>query len=904
VSSTRVIVSSLVLSSVLLVSAIVPFESAAAQVPADSTSTPAPEDPPVPAVENVDRNDLDVVSRSEFETRYVDSAGSEVAQFSVDPLNVRVDGKWVDVDPSLSGDNDGWTVEQHPLAPEFAPTADGQNTVTVTRDGHEVAMSLVGADEGSPEAPVWPSDDFSSLAYRDVLPYADLEYTITPGSVKEALVLHAAPAAGKHSWTWRIDPGNLTPALTEEDVLEFVDADGAVVMSSPTPIAWDSASDGTATPREEVVLDAALLRSSNENWFYRVSIEESWIQDADRVFPVYIDPEVVGTIANQNSYKSDGGQYLGQQHIGNTKQPEGDRYWRAVVNFAGGASVGKFIEASDLGITYAGVGSTATHSGNVRVGTAWEYGGYSTLLDSYSLGAGTTQTNGTTFPTYIASRFGKASATNVAFMISGAEGTVYSHKRVTTDLWVKYHAHVNPTFVTGTGGSPTNGATGVTLTPTFRSTATAVTGSSLRYSYRIFTDPNGTPFYTSPETTSAVHRVPDGTLKPGTKYYWRAYVRDAGWDGHLGQSTLRSTGARSFTTTPMPAMDEGRELHEQAGDLYPVPATVISAGEAVTVPVEGLYGMPSFADGLDAVVANVSIRSTTTQGASIRAWPSDLDEPDATMLESASTHWNSMFTPIMVGSDGTIQVRNLSASPMELKLYMLGYATVPSRILPADETEESEHIEPIDDSQDELLEGDPDGTEPEAPPETLVIENETGEFLVTTEELTPADAQEVTEGGGGITTFGFIPPKSPAPTNWRGCGLFDKNEQYVKSYDRKRLRNSFSGSVATLRCGTARDYGFRHVQARHQGEWTNVGGRVGVQWRDMADWSIAWMLYDPDRVVASGPNFCYSRTVFVYNKKTGQRVYQTNVRLFLGKTGQRIITANPGRQCSGINLVR
>ncbi|WP_431864626.1 hypothetical protein [Microbacterium paraoxydans] len=372
----------------------------------------------------------------------------------------------------------------------------------------------------------------------------------------------------------------------------------------------------------------------------------------------------------------------------------------------------------------------------------------------------------------------------------------------------------------------------------------------------------------------------------------------------FGQSTLRSTGAWSFTTTPMPAMDEGRELHEQAGDLYPVPATVISAGEAVTVPVEGLYGMPSFADGLDAVVAIVSIRSTTTQGASIRAWPSDLDEPDATMLESASTHWNSMFTPIMVGSDGTIQVRNLSASPMELKLYMLGYATVPSRILPADETEESEHIEPIDDSQDELLEGDPDGTEPEAPPETLVIENETGEFLVTTEELTPADAQEVTEGGGGITTFGFIPPKSPAPTNWRGCGLFDKNEQYVKSYDRKRLRNSFSGSVATLRCGTARDYGFRHVQARHQGEWTNVGGRVGVQWRDMADWSIAWMLYDPDRVVASGPNFCYSRTVFVYNKKTGQKVYQTNVRLFLGKTGQRIITANPGRQCSGINLVR
>ena len=921
-------VPAIVISGALVVSATVPVDSAHAQVPAGSTpapeapdpeDTPAPTpvaDPPAPKIEPVDRDGLEVVSRSEFETRYADETGAEVSRLSMDPLNVRVDGTWVDVDPALSGTGDGWTAEQHPLAPDFAPTADGGNTVTVTREGHEVGLSLVGAEEGSTDAPFWAWDDFSSLAYRDVLPDADLEYTITAGSVKEALVLNTAPKATKSSWMWRIDAGDLTPTLTEDDVLEFVDADGEVVMSSPTPIAWDSASDGSDSPREEVVLDAALMRSSGEDWYYRVSADAAWLQDSDRVYPVYIDPEVVGTIANQNSYKSDGGQYLGQQHVGNTKQAEGDRYWRAVVNFAGGAAVGDFIEASDLGITYAGTGSTATHSGNVRVGTKWQYDGYSTLLDSYSLGSGTTQTNGTVFPTYIATQFGKNSASNVAFMISGAEGSVYSHKRVTTDLWVKYHPHVTPAFVTGTGASPANGAAGVSLTPTFKSTATAVTGSSLRYSYRVFTDPSGTPFYTSPETTTAVHRVPDGTLRPGTKYYWRAYVRDAGWDGHLGQSTLRSTGAWGFTTTPMPALDEGREFHEQTGDLYPAPATVIPAGETVTIPVAGLYGMPSFADGLDTVVANVSIRSTTAQGASVRAWASDLVEPDAALLESPSTHWSSTLTPIMVGSDGTILVRNLSASPMEFKLYMLGYAMVPSRVLPVEEGEEPEYLDPIDDSQDQFLEGDPDATsdepEPEAPPEALLVENETGEFLVTPEELTPIEALDVTVGAGpvadgSVVPFGFIPPKSPKPTDWRGCGLFDKNEQYVKDYTRKRLRNSFVGTVATLRCGshiTKPEYGYRHIQGGKQATWTTVGGRVGVQWRDMADWSIAWMLYDPDQFAAAGPNWCYSRVVYVYNKKTGAKVYERKVEMYVGKTGQRIITAFPGDGCDGTNLLR
>lgn len=899
VLSARLVGTSTALSLVLAINPLVTTEAqvttgtAAVRMGSDADS-------PEPAATSVDQTDLEVVARSEFETKYVDSAGAGVARLSVDPLNVRVDGDWVEVDPKLSKDGDGWDVERHPLAPEFAPSAGGNDTVTVSRDGHEVALSLVGADDGTADAPFWLWDDFTSLTYEDVLPDADLEYKITAGSVKEALVLHEAPAANRHSWTWRVDPGDLTPGLTDADVLQFVDATGSVVMSSPTPIAWDSSSDGSAAPREEIAMDASLVKGAGRTWYYRVSVDNDWLRDSARVYPVYIDPEVVGTIANQNSYKSDGAQYLGQQHVGNTNQLEGDRYWRAVVNFAGGAAVGKFIEASDLGITYAGVGSTGTHAGNVRVATKWQYDGYSSLLDSYSLGTGSTQTDGTTFPTYIATQFGKSSASNVAFMISGAEGSVYSHKRITTDLWVKYHPHVSPTIVTGAGVSPTNGATGAPLTPTFKSSASGVAGSSLRYSFRLFTDPSGAAIYTSPETTAGLHTVPDGVLKAGQKYYWRAYVRDAGWDKHLSQSTLRSTGAWSFTTASRPPIDAGKTFTASEGNLSAAVTTAVPAGESVSVPVSGMFGAPTFGDGLDSVVANFSIRSTTAQG-SIRAWPTDLDEPDTTTLTTTTPQWASALRNVMVGSDGTIQVRNTGSAPLDVKVYMVGYVTVPPRTIPADGTDESENADFADDSQDQTLEVAPEDTDVSVP-EALVVEHEGEEYVVAPEDLTPAEVIDVANGNGQMSTYVF-PPNSPPPSNWRGCGYFDSKDKWVKEYVRLRVRSKFVGSVATLRCGDM-SYGYTHIKARHMTDWANLGARVGVQWRDMADWSIAWMLQDPDRATASGSNYCFSRRVFVYERRTGQLKYQRDVRMFIGATGQRIQTAFPGSQCTGTNLVR
>jgi len=459
----------------------------------------------------------------------------------------------VDVDPSLVSNDGDWDVKAHPLNPTFAAKANDPDAVVLRRDGHEVSFSLQGAKAGDLESPFWFWDDWSELAYRNVATGTDLQYDLTDAAVKESLILDKLPG-DKHTWTWNLDPGDLTPRLTDEDALELVDASGTVVMWSPTPVAWDASQTDPNKPRDEQTLDASLVRTADGGWVYKVNVDADWLQSKDRVFPVTIDPEMTVTPVNQNSYKTNGAQYIGQLHVGNTNEVAGGYFWRAIENFAGGAAVGQFIEGSNLTINYLN-GSTAAGAGVVRVATGWCYTCLGTQLGGYTLSTGSVVVGPNAFRQYIADQFGFGGTTNVAFMISGGESSAYTYKQISSSLWIKYHAQITPSQVTtGTGASPTNGATGVSLTPSFKSTSTAAaTGSSLAYSFRIGLDANFSQMvYTSPETTTPTATVPPGILKPGTKYYWRAYVHDLGWDGVWGQSTLFSTGAWSFTTNQVP----------------------------------------------------------------------------------------------------------------------------------------------------------------------------------------------------------------------------------------------------------------------------------------------------------------------------------------------------------------
>lgn len=499
---------------------------------------------------SVSQSGLTPGARTESSTEYESSTGSTVTHLSTEALNVETEnGDWVSPQTSVSrdksrGDN-AWTVDNHPLAPEF----DGGNgeapSVTVTKDGHTVSFELVGAEDGDLESPFWWWDDWETLTYRDVKPGIDLEYKIEPGAVKESLVLETVPT--RTSWSWNLRAGELQPRLAEGGAVELVDQDDVPVLMIPTPIAMDSSGRENRSSDAEVALTPYLAKQSDGSWRYTVKADKGWLADAARVYPVRIDPTFMGW-GHRQSYKSDGTVWNGTLNVGNTRESNQNRYWRSVVGFDYGSVPGKFIAGAKINVGFDGYGTTTNQTGWVQHASAFGYNGMGPHLANYNLSTGWSESEGDGVVQRLATQL--RNGDRPAFMIGGWEGSSYSHKRVVVDLWIE--AWDYPT-VWGTRVG--NGATGVGLRPTLGLDSTNPVGRAQDFAFEVARDPGMTQLVASRNWEHGRDwQVSEDALEPGTDYYWRVSVRDD-LDGHLGQSTFRQSGVYKFTTNQVPLPD-------------------------------------------------------------------------------------------------------------------------------------------------------------------------------------------------------------------------------------------------------------------------------------------------------------------------------------------------------------
>lgn len=495
----------------------------------------------------VDRGGLEVLSRTETTTTFAAADGARVRRVSQDPLNVRgEDGVWRDISTSVEAVDGGWRVKDHPLQPVFRDRADVDDAVTVSRDGHEVSFALVGAGSGRTEAPFWWWDRRDRLAFRGVASGSDIEYQVEPGAVKETVVVKAPPGRGGNSWAWRLEVGDLTPRLVEPNTLELVDAAGVVTLTVPSPLAWDSSGvDGQRSP-SVVPLRASLVKGAGAGvWQYTVTVDAKWLASPERVYPVGIDPTFTAGPSSRATYKSDGPAFSNLLYVGNTGESP-NRSWRSVLTFNYGAVPGKFIAGAQIGVGYANYGTTTAQPGVISHASCFGFACTGTDVASYTLGTGWADTAGTAVAQRLVDRFRVGDLP--AWMIRGNEGTSYSFKQVDSDIWIEYWD-----FPTTGRNLPAADATGVSVTPTLTSTSTNPGGRQQWHAYEVSpnADMSGV-IASSGWLGSPSWKVPEGVLRPGTVYYWRAKVTDDA-NGWLGQSTeFTSYSPRKFTTNQVP----------------------------------------------------------------------------------------------------------------------------------------------------------------------------------------------------------------------------------------------------------------------------------------------------------------------------------------------------------------
>ncbi|HEX7307971.1 PA14 domain-containing protein [Lentzea sp.] len=471
-----------------------------------------------------------LVSRSMFAEEYENPDGTRTVKRSTAPMNVRdASGAWQPVDTGLQVDARSRRAQAklHPLDPSFADRADDGAVLSVKVGEHEVGLAMDKAVAATAKV------DGDRVSYADVAPDTDLDYEVESGQVKETIKVKRP---GRSSWRFRLTAGGLTPRVENGAVL-LSDGAGEVELVIPPVETWDSSGKDDRAPA--TTGGTYTLDRDGDAWWLTVGVDEKWLADPARVYPVSVDPTFTYGVKEAHTYRSDG--YTCDNcglRIGNS-QANGDTYNRSWFFIDYSPLFGKTVVGARLDVTR----DTGTN-GSIKT---WGAGLYHASdrningLGQYLAGAlvgdeGSFSSND--FTNFLRSRV-DARDLNVAFMLTGAEQA---------GTWT--YKHLNATLVVDTGTAPpapalkapADGSVLTGLTPTLSvSPVTDPDGDAVRYCFKIATgsDAQSGVVVDSGCLPSPDWQVPAGVLQDGVNYTWRASAYSGSttvtpsWVGHL-----------------------------------------------------------------------------------------------------------------------------------------------------------------------------------------------------------------------------------------------------------------------------------------------------------------------------------------------------------------------------------
>ncbi len=215
----------------------------------------------------------------------------------------RASGEWKEIDSSLVASAKagvGWESGANRFSVELASESRA-GLISFASHGKRMGFSLEGVALGKSGA----RDGTDAVVYRGVYPDVDVEYAVLPDGVKETLVLRKRGAPSSYAVRLRPESGEKWRAeqLGEKGPWAFF-VDGApepeFVLLPPT--VGDSSfetsrlDDPAGIPH---AISAAPGKASLEvseqkdgSFVATVAIDEKWLADPERVFPVAVDPTV------------------------------------------------------------------------------------------------------------------------------------------------------------------------------------------------------------------------------------------------------------------------------------------------------------------------------------------------------------------------------------------------------------------------------------------------------------------------------------------------------------------------------------------------------------------------------------------------------------------------------------
>ncbi|WP_326671551.1 DNRLRE domain-containing protein [Streptomyces sp. NBC_01257] len=229
---------------------------------------------------------------------YANPDGTLTSEVTTGPERMQRDGKWIDVDATLTETGGMVAAKAHPeglrLAPgggtrakslQAANDAAGRDLVTLGTGAEQVTMQWKG---GLPK----PVLEGTRATYKDAVPGADVIVEATRTGFEQFVRLDSAPAAGAYTYTLPLKAKGLKAAAQKDGSVRFTDArTGAPKATMPAPVMWDASVDkisGRHENRARVGME--VVDNGGGNIDLVVTPDAEFLADPATEYPVTVDP--------------------------------------------------------------------------------------------------------------------------------------------------------------------------------------------------------------------------------------------------------------------------------------------------------------------------------------------------------------------------------------------------------------------------------------------------------------------------------------------------------------------------------------------------------------------------------------------------------------------------------------
>ncbi|HEX5496435.1 MAG TPA: DNRLRE domain-containing protein [Mycobacteriales bacterium] len=244
------------------------------------------------------RRAVEDVSRRTPRSRTYHVGGATMVRMYSQPVNVRrSDGVWNSLDLNLGERRDGRFQPNAGPAVSFAWQADADQLASLQVDpDHRIGYGLDGAGQ------VPGRRSGATVTYPGVRPGVDARLTATATGSKEVLVLHSPHAP--RSFVFPLRLGGLRPELDgDTGAVRLLDSSGRVMATIPPGMMQDSAIDPrSGDPASSRGVTYSLVHQASGGWALRVRLDDRWLDDPRRTYPVTVDPSLQINTGSDDTY--------------------------------------------------------------------------------------------------------------------------------------------------------------------------------------------------------------------------------------------------------------------------------------------------------------------------------------------------------------------------------------------------------------------------------------------------------------------------------------------------------------------------------------------------------------------------------------------------------------------------